>query len=66
MSIASTGSATPPPRRRMFKVTVLDAVIIGLAIALNGYIIYRDSNELVYRWDWIRVIDFFVYYDEES
>jgi len=66
MSIASTGSATPPPRRSMFKVTVLDAVIIGLAIALIGYIIYRVSNELVYRWDWIRVIDFFVYYDEES
>ena len=66
MSVPSSEHATPPRPKRAYKVTVIDVLIIGLALALIAYVIYRVSNELVYRWDWLRVIDFFVYYDEET
>ena len=37
-----------------------------MVAALIGYLIYRVNTELVYNWDWARVLDFFVYYDEEA
>ena len=66
MSTPASEAMAPPVRKREFKITILDVVVIGVVAALIGYLIYRVNTELVYNWDWPRVLDFFVYYDEEA
>ena len=66
MSTPASEAMAPPVRKREFKITILDVVVIGVVAALIGYLIYRVNTELVYNWDWARVLDFFVYYDEEA
>ena len=66
MSVPATDNAGPPVRKREFKVTILDVIVISVVVALIAYLTYRINTELVYRWDWSRVFDFFVYYDEDT
>ncbi len=66
MSTPASEAMAPPVRKREFKITILDVVVIGVVAALIGYLVYRVNTELVYNWDWARVLDFFVYYDEEA
>ncbi len=66
MSMPASDRMAPPVRKRVFKITVLDVVVIGAVAVLIGYLIYRVNTELVYHWDWSRVFEYFVYYDEET
>ena len=46
--------------------TIVDYICFGLVGAIIAYAVYRASDVLVYNWNWSRVFNFVVYYDEES
>ena len=66
MSIPADSATTPPVRKRQVKLTILDAVVIAVVVAFIAYLFYRVNTELVYRWDWPRVLDYFFFYDETA
>lgn len=65
MRAPAPGPAAPPARARRFVFTPLDAIVIAALAALLAYVAYRVTNDLVYAWDWSRVLEFFFKYDAE-
>ena len=55
-----------PATRSRLKVTLLDVVIIAVAIAFVAYLVYRVNTYLVYHWDWGRLLQYFFYYDPDA
>ena len=48
------------------KLTTIDYICFGLVGAIIAYAAYRVSDVLVYNWNWSRVLDFVIYYDEQN
>ena len=57
---------TRPLLKTRRKLTIVDYICFGLVGAIIAYAVYRVSDVLVYNWNWSRVFNFVVYYDEES
>jgi polar amino acid transport system permease protein len=60
-----TRRAAPPiqPRRRL---TALDWVLYSLVLAALVFMVWRVNAVLVYDWNWPRVFNFVIRYDEET
>jgi polar amino acid transport system permease protein len=52
--------------RKKLKITALDAVIVAALALLAGYIIFRLTMQLNYKWNWGMLPNYFFYYDEET
>ncbi len=63
MSVAASEISARPQRKRRFTFTVLDGIVIAIVVAVLAYVAYRVTNDLVYAWDWGRVLGFFFKYD---
>jgi len=59
-------SRPPPPRRRSWRLTPLDGVVLLAVLAACGYAVWRVNDVLVYRWDWAPVLNYVVRYDPET
>ena len=57
---------TEPPLQKRRKLTTIDYICFGLVGAIIAYAVYRVSDVLVYNWNWSRVLNFVIYYDEEN
>ena len=57
---------TQPPLQTRRKLTTIDYICFGLVGAIIAYAAYRVSDVLVYNWNWSRVLDFVIYYDEKN
>ena len=57
---------TEPPLQTRRKLTAVDYICFGLVGAIIAYAVYRVNDVLVYNWNWSRVFNFVLYYDEES
>ncbi|MGB2234265.1 MAG: ABC transporter permease subunit, partial [Candidatus Puniceispirillum sp.] len=57
---------TKPPLQTRRKLSIIDYICFGLVGAIIAYAVYRVSDVLVYNWNWSRVLNFVIYYDEES
>ena len=57
---------SPPPAPSRKRMRLVDYALFGAAAALIVYAAYRVNDVLVYNWDWSRVLDFVVYYDETT
>lgn len=57
--------ASPPPLTKK-RLTKLDFVLFGCVALLVFYAAYRVNDVLVYNWDWSRVLNFVVRYDEAT
>ncbi len=55
-----------PPIQTRRKLTTVDYVCFGLVGAVIAYAVYRVSDVLVYNWNWSRVLNFVIYFDEEK
>ncbi|MEK9925920.1 MAG: ABC transporter permease subunit, partial [Alphaproteobacteria bacterium] len=55
-----------PPIKTRRKLTTVDYVCFGLVGAVIAYAVYRVSDVLVYNWNWSRVLNFVIYFDEEK
>ena len=55
-----------PPLQTRRKLTTIDYICFGLVGAIIAYAAYRVSDVLVYNWNWSRVLDFVIYYDEQN
>ena len=55
-----------PPLQTRRKLTSVDYICFGLVGAIIAYAVYRVSDVLVYNWNWSRVFNFVIYYDEEK
>ena len=53
-------------RRTKTKITQLDLVLIGLILALIGYVVYRLTIQLNYNWKWGIIPQYLVRYDQET
>jgi polar amino acid transport system permease protein len=53
-------------RRTKTKITRLDLVLIGLILALVGYVVYRLTIQLNYNWKWGIIPQYLVRYDQET
>jgi len=53
-------------RRRQTKITKLDLIVVGLILALIGFVIYRLTIKLNYRWNWGIIPQYLVRYDQEQ
>ncbi len=51
-------------RRR--KITLLDVVISLLLLAMVGYVVYRLTMQLNYKWNWGILPQYFFYFDEDA
>lgn len=56
----------PPPPLRRKGLTLTDLAIFALAAGLVWYATFRVNDVLVYTWDWDRVLNFVIRYDEED
>lgn len=57
--------AAPPPQQRR-SLTVTDYICFGLVVAVIFYAAYRVNDVLVYNWNWARVFNFVIYFDQET
>ena len=57
---------TQPSSQTRRKLSIIDYICFGLVGAIVAYAVYRVSDVLVYNWNWSRVLNFVIYYDEES
>ena len=55
-----------PPKQIRRKLSLIDYICFGLVGAIIAYAAYRVSDVLVYNWNWSRVLDFVIYYDEKN
>jgi len=53
-------------RRRQTKITKLDLIVVGLILALIGFVIYRLTIKLNYKWNWGIIPQYLVRYDQEQ
>lgn len=54
-----------PHGYRRLRIGWLDLVIIAIAVAVVAYFVYRVDSVLHYRWNWPRVAQFLVRWDDE-
>ena len=57
---------TEPSIKTRRRLTTVDFICFGLVGAIIAYAVYRVSDVLVYNWNWSRVFNFVIYYDEEK
>ena len=57
---------TEPPLHTRRRLTIVDYICFGLVGVVIAYAVYRVSDVLVYNWNWSRVFNFVIYYDEET
>ena len=57
---------TEPPLQTRRRLTTVDYICFGLVGVVIAYAVYRVSDVLVYNWNWSRVFNFVIYYDEET
>lgn len=57
--------AAPPPRQRR-RLTATDCICFAVVGAVAFYAVYRVNDVLVYNWNWSRVFNFVIYFDEET
>ena len=57
---------TEPPLKARRRLMIVDYICFGLVGVVIAYAIYRVSDVLVYNWNWSRVFNFVIYYDEET
>lgn len=57
---------TEPPLETRRRLTTVDYICFGLVGVVIAYAVYRVSDVLVYNWNWSRVFNFVIYYDEET
>lgn len=57
---------TEPPLQTRHRLTTVDYICFGLVGVVIAYAVYRVSDVLVYNWNWSRVFNFVIYYDEET
>lgn len=57
---------SPPPGQPKKRLTPTDFVVLGGIAVLIFYAAHRVNDVLVYRWDWSRVLNFVVRYDDAS
>lgn len=55
-----------PPSETRRKLTTVDYICFGLVGAVIAYAVYRVNDVLVYNWNWSRVLNFVIYFDEET
>ena len=55
-----------PPSDARRKITTVDYICFGLVGLVIAYAVYRVNDVLVYNWNWSRVFNFVIYYDEET
>jgi len=55
-----------PPSETRHKLTTVDYICFGLVGAVIAYAVYRVNDVLVYNWNWSRVLNFVIYFDEET
>lgn len=56
----------PPATGRKFRLTVVDMLLFASVVAIILYAIYRVNDVLIYHWNWSRVFNFVVRFDEDS
>lgn len=59
-------SAPANRRKPRARLKQLDFVIMAVALAFLGFIVYRVDSVLNYRWNWSSVLPYLAYYDEEE
>ena len=57
---------TPPAARRRWRFTLWDAALFGIVIAVIAYAAWRVNDVLIYHWNWGRVFDFIIRFDDET
>jgi polar amino acid transport system permease protein len=57
---------SPPPGLPKKRLTPTDLVVLGGVAVFIFYAAYRVNDVLVYKWDWPRVLNFVVRYDDAS
>lgn len=50
---------------RKLKLTALDVVVVAVLLIFAAYTVNQITSQLVYRWDWQQVMNYFVKYDEK-
>ena len=53
-------------RRKKTKITKLDLIVVGLILALIGFVIYRLTIKLNYKWNWGIIPQYLIRYDQEQ
>ena len=57
---------TQPPLQKRRRLTAVDYICFGLVGFVIAYAVYRVNDVLVYNWNWSRVFNFVIYFDEET
>jgi polar amino acid transport system permease protein len=57
---------TPPPPPAKKQLNAVDYLLYGLVATFIFYAIYRVNDVLVYHWNWSRVFNFVIRFDEET
>jgi polar amino acid transport system permease protein len=56
----------PPPAKKKDRIKLLDWIVFALVLVGVAYVVYRVESVLHYNWEWHRVLEFVVRYDEEA
>jgi polar amino acid transport system permease protein len=56
----------PPPAKEKDRIKLLDWIVLALVLAGVTYVAYRVESVLHYNWEWHRVMNFVIRYDEEA
>jgi polar amino acid transport system permease protein len=57
---------THPPLQTRRRLTAVDYICFSLVGFVIAYAVYRVNDVLVYNWNWSRVFNFVIYFDEEA
>ena len=57
---------TPPKVTKRFRLTVTDLLLFASLTALILYAVYRINDVLIYHWNWSRIFNFVLRFDEDS
>lgn len=57
---------TPPPAPPKKRLTIVDLALFSMVAALVFYAGYRVTDVLVYDWNWSRVLNFIVRFDDDT
>jgi polar amino acid transport system permease protein len=66
LSIAMDHYRPPPPAKEKDRIKLLDWIVLALVLAGVTYVAYRVESVLHYNWEWHRVMNFVIRYDEEA
>lgn len=56
----------PPATGRKFRLTVVDFLLFTLLAAIILYAFYRVNDVLIYHWNWSRIFNYVVRFDEDT